>query len=75
MKSINVYFLSIHFSFSSQSFAYANDRFDDNENWNKISNQLIEVTNENDLVRSIKLVDNCLYVELPEQLNEESKEK
>jgi len=41
----------------------------------KRSNELYEFTDEHDLLWSIKLHEDSLYVELPQQLNKESKEK
>jgi ornithine decarboxylase antizyme 1 len=41
----------------------------------KKSNELYEFTDEHDLLWTIKLQGESLYVELPHQLNEESKEK
>jgi len=60
----------------SQKFANDNkNTFDGNENSKKRSNELNEFTDEHDLLWSIKLHDDSLYVELPQQLNKESKEK
>jgi ornithine decarboxylase antizyme 1 len=59
----------------SQKFADDNNTFDDDENWKKRNDELHEFIDEHDLLWSIKLRSNCLYVELPQQLNEESKEK
>jgi ornithine decarboxylase antizyme 1 len=41
----------------------------------KRNNELYEFTDEHGLLWSIKLRHDSLYVELPQQLNEESKEK
>ena len=42
---------------------------------NKTKDQLFEFIDEHDVLSAIKLRHDSLYVELPQQLNEESKEK
>jgi ornithine decarboxylase antizyme 1 len=59
----------------SQKFANDNNTFDGDENFKKKNDQLYIFTDEHDLLWSIKLRNDSLYVELPQQLNEESKEK
>jgi ornithine decarboxylase antizyme 1 len=59
----------------SQKFANDNNSFDGNENFKKRNDKLDVFTDEHDLLWSIKLRNDSLYVELPQQLNEESKEK
>jgi DNA polymerase III delta subunit len=59
----------------SQKFANDNNIFDGDENWKKRQDELHEFTDEHDLLGSIKLCGDSLYVELPQQLNEKSKEK
>jgi ornithine decarboxylase antizyme 1 len=59
----------------SQKFANENNIFDGDENLKKKNDELKEFIDEHDLLWSIKLHKNSLYVELPQQLNEESKEK
>jgi ornithine decarboxylase antizyme 1 len=59
----------------SQKFANNNNISDGDENSKKRNDELQEFTDEHDLLWSIKLRNNTLYVELPQQLNEESKEK
>jgi ornithine decarboxylase antizyme 1 len=59
----------------SQKFANDNNIFDGDENLKKKNDELNEFTDEHDLLWSIKLHNDSLYVELPQQLNEESKEK
>jgi len=59
----------------SQKFANDNNIFDGDENLKKRHDELNEFTDEHDLLWSIKLHNDSLYVELPQQLNEESKEK
>ncbi|CAF1182451.1 unnamed protein product [Adineta steineri] len=58
-----------------QKFTNDNNTFVDGENLKKRNDELIEFTDEHELVWSIKLRNNTLYVELPQQLNEKSKEK
>jgi len=58
-----------------QKFANNNNIFDGDENCNQKDNELHEFTDEHDLLWPIKLRSDSLYVELPQQLNEESKEK
>ncbi len=58
-----------------QKFANDNNTFDGDENFKQRNDQLHIFTDEHDLLWSIKLRNNTLYVELPQQLNEESKEK
>jgi ornithine decarboxylase antizyme 1 len=60
---------------NSQKFANDNNIFAGDENFKKRNDELYEFTDEHDLLWSIKLHSNSLYVELPQQLNEESKEK
>lgn len=60
----------------SQKFANDNrNTFLNEENFKKRSSELHEFTDEHDLPWSIKFRDDSLYVELPQQLNDESKEK
>jgi len=59
----------------SQKFANGNNIFDDDENSKTRNDELHEFTDEHDLLWSITLHSDSLYVELPQQLNEESKEK
>jgi len=49
--------------------------FVNDEKSKKRTNELHEFTDEHELSWSIKLRDDSLYVELPQQLNDESKEK
>ncbi|CAF3860279.1 unnamed protein product [Adineta steineri] len=58
-----------------QKFTNDNNTFVDGENLKKRNDELIEFTDEHELVWSIKLRNNTLYVELPQQLTEKSKEK
>jgi len=58
-----------------QKFANDNNIFDGDENLKKRNNSLYEFTDEHGLLWSVKLRQDSLYVELPQQLNEESKEK
>lgn len=58
-----------------QKFANDNNKFIDGENYKQRNVELDEFTDEQDLLWSIKLRGHSLYVELPQQLNEESKEK
>lgn len=60
---------------NSQKFANDNNTFVGDENLKKRNDELYVFTDENDLLWSIKLHSNSLHVELPQQLNEESKEK
>jgi len=59
----------------SQKFANGNNIFDGDENLKTRNSVLHEFTDEHDLLWSIKLHNDTLYVELPQQLNEGSKEK
>jgi len=59
----------------SPKFTNDNNIYDGDENSKKRNDELDEFTNEQDLLWSIKLRNASLYVELPQQLNEESKEK
>jgi len=59
----------------SQKFANGNNIFDDDENLNKDHSVLNEFADEHDLSWSMKFDNDSLYVELPQQLNEGSKEK
>jgi len=59
----------------SQKFANDNNIFDGDENSGTRNNDLYAFTDEYGLLWSIKLRGNSLYVELPQQLNDESKEK
>lgn len=52
-----------------------NNTFHDEQNSRKRNDTLHVFTDQHDLLWSIKLRSDCLYVELPQQLNEESKEK
>lgn len=58
-----------------QKSANDNNKFVDGENYKKRNDELVEFIDEHDLLWSIKLRSNALYVELPQQLNDESKEK
>jgi len=59
----------------SQKFVNNNNIFDGDENLDTRNGELHEFIDEYDLLWSIKLRSDSLYVELPQQLNEESKEK
>jgi len=59
----------------SQKFANDNNIFGGDVNLKKRNDKLNVFTDEHDLLWSIKLHSDSLYVELPQQLNEESKEK
>jgi len=58
----------------SQKFANDNNIFDGDENLKKRNDELHEFIDEHDLLWSVKLRNDSLYVELPQQLNKESKE-
>lgn len=61
---------------TSQKIAKENlNTFINAENSKQRTNELHEFTDEHELSWSIKLHENSLYVELPQQLNDESKEK
>jgi len=59
----------------SQKSTNDNNTFHDEQNCRKRNDTLHVFTDEHDLLWSIKLRTDSLYVELPQQLNEESKEK
>jgi len=59
----------------SQKFANDNNIFDGDENSKNRNDELHVFTDEHDLLWLINLHNASLYVELPQQLNEESKEK
>jgi len=59
----------------SQKFANDNNIYDGDENLKKKYDELHEFADEQDLLWSIKLRSGSLYVEVPQHLNEESKEK
>ncbi|CAF2094946.1 unnamed protein product [Rotaria magnacalcarata] len=58
----------------SQNSSNDNNLFDDNEMSKTRNNELQEFMDEHDLLWTIKLRQDSLYVELPQQLNEGSKE-
>lgn len=58
-----------------QKFANTNNKFQREEDSKRPSSHLLRFTDEHDLLWSIKLRDETLYVELPEKLDKESKEK
>jgi len=58
-----------------QKFANDNNIFDGDANLKKRDDELHEFTDEHDLLWPIKLRNDSLYVELPQHLNEGSKEK
>jgi len=58
-----------------QKFANDSNIFGGDENSKQRNNELHEFTDDHDLLWSIKLRSDSLYVELPQQLNDESKEK
>jgi len=66
---------SLEISDVRTKFANHNNTFDGDENSKNRNDQLHVFTDEHDLLCSIKLRNDSLYVELPQQLNEESKEK
>jgi ornithine decarboxylase antizyme 1 len=59
----------------SQKVPNDNNIFDGDENSKKRNDELNAFADEHDLLWSIKLRKDSLYVELPQQLNQESKEK
>jgi len=59
----------------SEKFANDNNIIDGDENLKKKNDELHEFTDENNVLWSIKIFNDSLYVELPQQLDKESKEK